>query len=398
MRILLDPKPTEGGFVAPKTIAPPSITPQIAKEPPKDLPDFKLDPGVLNNDDPTRVTTEDKTGKTVALKVEQPNKENDSTVKSVEQSNDAGQKPKEESKEEAKKPSFLKPPVKETAEEKKEKIKVFGPQTKESRDYTGYDPSIVPELKQMSNSAFKFVTDLIKEKKELEKHKDSSFLQHPEAYTLSPEYRTVQSEIQFAAKEGSYWRDALIACKAGKSVRPLTGWDAKGNPILGDELQPTEQLEEAIRAAMNNGFAVAQQKQGSLSTLSQSFQERTKNDLGVINHEQAERFAWVKDPSLMDYTINIEGLGDRSIKQIKKDFVDLFPPYLQNNPGVDVASNLMVALRLQAAELAEALSGRQTAEIKKQEAQRGEPTSDVKPEKHDDIVGKVKEFSLSGMP
>jgi len=397
----------EPTFTPPKTVNPPSITPQVSHEPPPEIAkmEFKLDPTISTESDPTRVTVEDKSGISKPVETAKPVEQAEEKKETPERGPDGKFLPKEKKEEvvEEKKEepnAILKPPASEKKEAAKgeEKVKLFvppGKEEKKARDYSGFTPEEQTHLKQMSNEAFTFTSNLIKQLASL---KDASFLQHPDAYTLSPEYRETQTAIQFAVKEGNYWRDALANVKKGEAITPITGWDDKGNPVLGAEIQPNEQVEEAVRAAMQNCFAVAQQKQGSLNQVQKTFQDRVKSDLQMIQSERARRFGWVSDPKILDYTIQVDGIGEMTVGQIRNSFIDLFPPYLRNNPGTETAADLFVALRIQAAELAQALNGKQTEAIKKEEVARAEPSSETKPAKQVEPVGKVREFSLAGLP
>lgn len=378
-------------FVPPKASPTASLKPAMPSTPPPEVlkMDFSDDP-TLDTSGETRIVTEDKNGVTA------PVKQVDSTVVQPEVSKSEATKP-EVKLPEKKQSNILKPPgeKKETPVAGKEVVKPINLPSREKilRNYSGFSDEEVAHFKQMSDGAYKFTSELIKKSKELEK---DTFLQHPEAYTLSPEYKETQNEINRASVEGDYWKQCLMAIKRGESFKPAVKWE-NGQLVTGNELKPNEEIEEAVRANMNACYQVAQDNKGKLSAHVDTFKKRITSDLQAINQEQAARFPWVADPKLLNYTIPIEGVGDLSVKQIRTDFINLFPPYHRNNPGVDVAANLFVALRIANAELQEAKSGQQIAEIKQAEVARAEPSSEVKPAPVGDPIGGVKEFSLSGL-
>ena len=82
-------------------------------------------------------------------------------------------------------------------------------------------------------------------------------------------------------------------------------------------------------------------------------------DLQGINAERHNRFAWVQDPKLLDYSVEVEGQGAQKIGDVKQNFKSLFPPYLSNSIAVEVASDMMVAMVIQSAELREAKNNQQ---------------------------------------
>lgn len=315
---------------------------------------------------------------------------------------------KEEKTKEVTKPkddisSILKPPAGKVTDKEKSKDaptqKVISPKDIKpgARDYTGHTSEEVAALKGMSNEGYSFAKKLLTEKKELEKLKDSSYLQSPDAYRLDPQYRAIQSDAHFAGKEYAYWQEQLALVKSGKPCREVTGYDEKGNFIFGAEVQPTDQVEEQLRMRMNSALQTAQGFQQKAQQFGQTYQQRVVNDLELIESERKSKFAWRQDPELLKHSIEIEGKGDTTLEQIHNDFVSLFPPYQRNQPGVQVAGDLMVALQIQAVQIRQATAGQAIAEEKKEELQRAEPGSIVKPIAQQSVHG-VESFDTVGMP
>lgn len=266
------------------------------------------------------------------------------------------------------------------------------------RDYTGFSNEEQAILKQMSNDAFDYTSRVLKEKKELEKLKGATFLQHPSAYTLDPQYQELQTEAHFVNKEFQYWQSQLEKITNGEEWQPILKWDAQGNPVVGTARKAGPMDAEQVRLAMNQCLQIGQQKQGLMQQFVGSYQQRIANDNAAIQAEQSKRFGWVADPKLMESKINVEGVGEKTIAQIRQDFINLFPAYHHNTPGVDVAANLFVALQIYGAQLREAQAGKQVAEIKKEEVLRAEPSSSAAPAKTPKTFGGVSTFTLEGMP
>lgn len=296
-----------------------------------------------------------------------------------------------------------KPEVKPIAgKEIVEPVKIPGLDKKEgtaTRDYTGYSTEEQTVLKQMSNPAFEYTSKLLKEKKELEKLKGASYLQSPVAYQLDPEFQAKQTEVSFLNQEAEYWKSQLSAIKNGESWKPYLGTDAQGNHQFGPERKGGPVDEEQVRLAMNQCYQLAQQAQGGLQQYAQTYQQRIQQDNANIQAEQARRLPWVADPKLQEHRVEIPGVGERSLAQIKSEFVNLFPSYQRSTIGVDVAANLFVALQMQGIQLREAQAGKQIAEIKSDEVRRAEPTSHFRPPT-DSVksMGGVTKFSLAGLP
>lgn len=391
-------------FTPPK-VAKVSNSPQINKEPPKEVlaQTFTMDPSLVREAPTDRVLVEDKAGKETPVKVVESQHEAEkkvAEVKEVKVESKVEEK-KEASKEvvaEDKKSTILKPPAGKEGE-KKEVIAQIVPPVKDNkaRDYSGFSAQEQEALKQMSNPAFDFASKLIKDNKELSKSKDSFVLQHPDAYTLTPEYKTSVDKIERSKIEANYYLQCLKLMDEGKSFRPAVGWNDKGELLVGNEIPPTLEEQEKARSFMNNCRTIQMQEQQKAAGMSQQFQSEVKQTTALINQERAKRFQWVEKPELLDYTITTEA-GEKSIKQIRDDFASIFPPYLHNNPIMEVGADLMVSLVLAKAELAQALNGKQVAEVKQAEVQRGEPTSVVKPAQQGEAINGVREFSLAGMP
>lgn len=290
---------------------------------------------------------------------------------------------------EQKEESTIKPisPVKETT-------------THDGFDYSGFSQQEVLNLKNMSRQSREWAATLLKENRHLSTLKDSTYLQHEQGYTLSPDYRELQGQGYRASVEARCWEQALLNIKNSKPFRDIVGFNDKGQPQFGPELQPSDQDEIRVSNNLSSCVNAVNQISGQLQVFPGQFKQRVQNDLMTIQNERNSRFAWRQDPKLMEYTVGIDGRGEKKVKDIISDFKSIFPSYLANTPGVDVAADLWVALTIQSNQLREAMNGKQVAEIKQEEIKRGEPSSDILPT---DVVNKNKkgtpsEFSLKGSP
>lgn len=360
-------------------------TEQLPTTPPVQVEDTKTGAVTQAKESSTSELNEDGTIKSVAPNTGADNRKRnpDGTFK---ESNTA--RPKEKVPEHKAEPQpILKPPVAKTgaAEQPKtgrEKVTTIGLPVKTQRDYTGFSDSEVSAFKKMSDEGYDLASRVIKENRELKKLEGSTYLQHEHAYILDPEFQQKNLVVQRSSGEAEHWRQQLILAEQGKPVHDIKGWDTRtGQLVIGQEYPPNAQLTESIRErlyACNN--AIAQNKQ-QLDTFPQKYSERIKQDSQVIENEIKSRFAWEQDPKLMDHTLSIEfddGPRDLSLKQIKDDFTSLFPLYLRQNLGVRVAANMMIALKIQDAELRQLKAGAQVTEIQREERRLVEPTSEHK--------------------
>jgi len=384
-------------------------TPQMPLEPPAEIKSmtFSPPPEGLSNGDETVITTdkgvivgEDKgTAKpvvetTTSAVVAQGSNEKGKTVdKDTSKTNETPSTTKKETKTSEPK-SVLKPPTEsgKTGGEPSAKDKevptgatkpapITPPDSKKDDfDYTGFSPQEITNLKNMSRQSRDWVASQMKEKKQLESLKDSTYLQHEQAYTLSPEYNELSQSVRMAQMEGRHWEQQALRIKAGEKFQDIIGFDPKtGQPVLGPLKDSTDADE--LRVVNNYGLCAqeAQARQRKLVEYPQQFKGRVSQDLSAISEKQKELFAWVANPSLMDHSVEVEGMGDRKLKDIKSDFMSLIPPYMRSHPIADVAANMLVGLQIRNAELREARNSGGIQHIQDEEVRRSEPTSDNSP-------------------
>jgi len=272
-----------------------------------------------------------------------------------------------------------------------------------TRDYTGFSPEEVTQLKQMSNTAFDFSAKIIKENKELAKLKDSTYLQSPEAYRLDPAYTKAAEDVDYLRAEAQIWKNQLVNIKTGKEWSPLLGWDKSGKPVFDTKRAPGEMDEEDVRSRMQQCEGSAQQMAGQLQQMQQSYANRVATDNSAIDEVQKSKFSWVADPALAEKTVTIPNLGERSIKQITNDFKELLPAYHRGSKLAELGANMFAALQVYASEIRNLQAQLQITETKRADALRAEPTSSDKPANAGGGVAKSKfggpaSFDLGGLP
>lgn len=309
--------------------------------------------------------------------------------------------PKEEPESE-KLPKWLKPPKTKAEGEAvpkveegvqgREEVKQIAPKDKVTRDYTGYTQEEAQSLRQMSNEGFQLATKLIRENKELSKLKETTYLQHEEGFLLDPAYRKVVKDLTLANKEFSIYRSQLASIDKGEKVRMLEAFDAQGNPIYGQEIDPSPALTEDIRLRLMNTNNALNGFRSKIQEYPQQYKNTIQTDLQRVQQERKARFAWAANPDLLQHSVEIPGLGERTLAQIKDDVKLIFPNYMRQHPAVEVVSDLMVLLRLADAEIKELKNGNGVAAIKQEEAGLVEPSSQQKPKGDGKKVHGVSEF------
>ena len=396
----------------------PGAKPEMPTEPPAEVKamTFSFDPSKVGTTDDHSTITTDK-----GIELKEDNTSRRDGIVSTEVKGTETKPTKTEPTKVEEKKSVLTPPPTEV---KKEETSVVKPKVEDKKvadskssklitpvkegkaeadtfDYSKYSQQDQINLKNMSRQSREAYVKLVEENKALASLKDATYLQHEQGYTLSPEFRDLQQKNHFVRTEARAWNNAMLNIKSGEPFAEITGFDNAGNPTFAAPRQATAADEIRIQQNLMKCSQVIDELGNKLQTYPSQFKSRVEQDLNAIRHEEASRFAWVQDPKLLDYSLEVEGQGQQKIRDIKENFTSLFPSYLRSNPAVSVASNLMVALMIQGAELKEARAGRQVAEIKREEVSRGEPSSSSYETPQDTELSKKgvpKTFSLAGSP
>lgn len=321
-----------------------------------------------------------------------------------EESTDDKSKEKVEEKKDDGVPKYLKPPKGKEEPKQEDKsangvTKAIVPPTNKSRDFTGFTQEEAAAGKQMSNEAFEIYKRAITNAKELRGLQDTSYLQHPKAYMLDEGFQESRLKLTRAQQEAQYWETQLTnASENGADVIPLQGWNSQtGEPIYGQPIKPTKAIESKLGIMIGNCYRVAQDLQGKLAEYPTKYKSDIKADVDGIEQFQKQQFGWEQDPKLMEYSIPVEGLGDRTLKQIKDDVYSIIPKWAHSHPLAKLTANLVIALRCKQAEMVSLTSEKQVEKTQEEEQERVEPSSRNKPSsngKNGELVHGMKEFRI----
>jgi hypothetical protein len=183
-----------------------------------------------------------------------------------------------------------------------EELKLHG-NTK--RDYTGFNDKQVKLLKRLDTGRFEAIssewralnaaaTKAVELASQLEEQKKiaagkgipSSWYEHPEAYTLTPEFRQLSNQYaQYDVVENHYTQQ-MAAIQDGKPWVAITGFNPQtGEPIYSSEQQPSSQAMANVNRALMQATQAKGQLQGRVDNLSQSFVNNHKQAADAINNE-----------------------------------------------------------------------------------------------------------------
>ena len=252
-----------------------------------------------------------------------------------------------------------------------------------SRDYSGIPEAMVPHFQRMGNEAFNafkpIYIDYLKEHAELETLKKNppvaartdglpeSYYEHPEAYTLSQDYRQASNNANESQLVLEHWRDQLDAVRNGATDFTTLTRDPQSKQLVYGPKQTVDQRTQSYLESLffnaNNQATTFQQKLGAVQ------QQYNAKHMSLVNDIRG----WEKN------TFAIFEKADHPLQPFYKDTLSKFPPALQKNVLAQPLAKALVSINA----LMEMVKKGQTAattskttEQKKQEAQKqAGPTS-----------------------
>lgn len=178
------------------------------------------------------------------------------------------------------------------------------PQEPTGRQYTGV-AEVDAVLKKLPNATYNAVKDQLPKWYEAYKAQGEApkyLAAHPEAYTLMPEYRQAQEQVETSGFEAENLRDALIACKSGQPVKLITKYDKHGQPIF-ETFQPQNgkhdpKLEIALMQYYQTAQSQLREAQQQVMGAKQQFQQRVQQEHQFIEQSFAKVFPGIKEDVL----------------------------------------------------------------------------------------------------
>jgi len=282
------------------------------------------------------------------------------------------------------------------------------PQTKpEARNYDDFDESERSLLKQMSNAAFdkysKNRKEMVEAKQQLEELRDKApeskspenLHEHPEAYTLSPEYREAANNYGKAQTEYGHWKQQLINVRNGEPWRGIDGYDANGQMVSSKQAyKATQSSEIDIESALQEAKNFMNQFGQQASHIQDNYSQIYSNAQNMLTEEQKKYFEWEENSEKLKTSVETPEGKSATIGDLKKGFFDAMPGNFQKHPVTNLASNLYVTLQLYASELGKLKKQLDISETNKKDSRRVEPRSGRKSESasSDDEIFSVDDF------
>lgn len=178
------------------------------------------------------------------------------------------------------------------------------PQAKPSRDYSGLSPEEVRLFKAMSNEAYEKLLPIYKNsknppenielktlKEQLEAQQKSRWYDHEQAYTLSPDYAAVKSNLDDLTFEENYWQQQLAKAEAGEPVQILTKKNPDGTYTASDPMEVTPQIKAQLIASLTKAAQFKTTVQDRLQGLQSSYSNNWKSYQSNLERVDKEAFS-----------------------------------------------------------------------------------------------------------
>jgi len=203
-----------------------------------------------------------------------------------------------------------------------------------ARDYSGLPENMVPLFKTMGNQAFDalkpFYMEAVKAQAELAEFKKNppvadknaipaSYYEHPEAYTLTPEYSAAANAAQESQLVLEHWRSQLDAVRNGATEYQTLARDPQTKQLVYGQNQKVDQRTQSyienIFFNANNQAGTYQQKLAAVRAEYTSKHTALVNDIRGWEKKFFDVFENEKHPLVPAY----------------KDTLAKFPAGVQNN-------------------------------------------------------------------
>lgn len=249
--------------------------------------------------------------------------------------------PEQLAKEAPKKPELSKLPEIKTETTPEPAIKTTVPAGQ--RDYSIFTEAEKPLAKALNNQQFallsatrqnevKVKTELAEAKTKLDAiAKDPNAIpqewhNHPEAYTLHPQFQAGYQVYQQAQFEADFYRQQLIKIENNEEFQTIRGYDKRtGQPVLSELQKPTANDKVNMQSFMSEATNIANTYKGELGKFQNGFKARYETAYNDVQRIVDERWPWHKD--------------EKDPRQAKvKEFLSVVPPEFVNHPATRVAA------------------------------------------------------------
>lgn len=208
-----------------------------------------------------------------------------------------------------------------------------------SRKFDGLEQDEIPLFKSMSNDAYnrlypmflehkKLTSEHEKLKSDFEKNQNTHFYEQEGAWTLSPEYKTLSSNVQRLGSEVSHWQEQLALAAAGEPWTPLV-LDAQGNVVYGEPREGGPAAQAQIMSALTKAHSLQQTYGGKLEVYQEQFRNKHKEFVDSLQGVRKRIF---------------QGADLDKLAKAAESKLQMFPSYLHKRPEVQTLAEALVII------------------------------------------------------
>lgn len=173
----------------------------------------------------------------------------------------------------------------------------------DKRDFTGFTDDERKALKKLDNPRFNKIAPLWRDLKakaaEAEQIKaqntklqqqlkeggiPDSWVEHPNAYQLSPKYQELSNKVGMLEFEENFYREQAVAVMEGKDWQRIEGYN-NGQPVLSGPLKADNRASVWLNAGVSKLAAMKGQTEGQISLLQQQFSQQYSQSQAFIKQE-----------------------------------------------------------------------------------------------------------------
>ena len=217
-----------------------------------------------------------------------------------------------------------------------------------ARDYTGLPEDTIPLFQRMSNEAFEkfkpFYQEALVNKQKLEELQKNpaagakqvipdNYYEHPEAYTLTPEYSKAASEAQEAQLVLEHWQSQLDEVRNGATeYRTLQRDPKSGQIVYGAAAKVDQRTQSSLEAMFYNANTQANKFSQNLGAVRASFQDKHTSALKDLRTFESDFFKVYEDPA-------------HPAQVLIKDTIARMNPAFRNNPLASVVAKSVITIQ-----------------------------------------------------
>jgi hypothetical protein len=180
-----------------------------------------------------------------------------------------------------------------------------------------------------------------------------SYIEHPDAYVLTPEYRELSSNIRMAIGEEQHWLQQAQNIEEGKPWQNIMGYDPKtGRMVLSEPIESDFKGKDAVNSNLQTVRNYKTQFQQGLQTIKGTHVQSYKASIEEVTSACAKHFPWVTNKEVLETKIPVINPTTGKTEEVSpadlfQQGINMLKPSLRTNPLAQVFANSFVMMALQ---------------------------------------------------